>query len=511
MKITDTIRRSWLHAIAAVIPFLGMQSASVVVHAQSTFELPSIGSPADALLPKTEEARIGRAMMRMFHDQGRIVQDPELTEYINDIGHTLVGNAATGDQGFEFFVVEDPSINAFALPGGYIGIHTGLLQLTRNEAELASVLAHEIAHVTQRHIARTIHDNSRASLFTMAAMLGAIALGAASGAGGEVMEGALATSQAVAIQNQINFTRGYEYEADRVGIATLANAGFDVTAMADFFARMGRKTGNSLMPGDQFEYLRTHPVSSSRTAEAKSRADRYPKYARPNSISYELMKARTHALYADTPERASYFFAKDADESDSDEYKRAVRYGRALAAMRATRPDEAEAIFEELIEKQHKVIPYHIGLALAQAANDQIVSSLETFERAQELFPRNVPLTIRHAEVLLETNQATKAHELLLDLLNNVPPTPEQIRLIARAAIDAEQVAEAHYYMAEYNIMTGNLVQAVVLLRRGARLQQTTPIQRARFLARADFVSEYLSEEQKLEVRRDRSASVAQR
>ncbi|MEN7344095.1 MAG: M48 family metalloprotease [Pseudomonadota bacterium] len=502
------LNNKFLVALIGCLPLIGVQCAGVVAHAQ-TFELPSIGSPADALLPKTEEARIGRAMMRMFHDQGRIVQDPELTEYINDLGHTLVGHASTGDQEFEFFIVNDSSINAFALPGGYIGVHTGLLQLTRDEAELASVLAHEIAHVTQRHIARTIHDNSRQSLFTMAAMLGAIAVGAATNAGGEVLEGALATSQAVAAQNQINFTRGYEYEADRIGIATLANAGFDVDAMADFFARMGRKTNNSLIPGAQFEYLRTHPVSSSRTAEAKSRAARYPDFARPNSTGYELMKARTHALFLDTPERATAFFARDPEPQEKDTSLRAVRYGRALAAMRDNRPADAEALFEELIEKQHKVIPYHIGLALAQAANDQVVSSLETFERAQELFPRNVPLTIRHAEVLLETNQAAKAHELLLDLLNNVPPTPEQVRLIARAAIDAEQTAEAHYYMAEYNIMTGNLVQAVILLRRGANLSQTTPIQRARFLARADFVSDYLSEDQKLEVRRDRSARVS--
>ncbi|MFK8051779.1 MAG: M48 family metalloprotease [Woeseiaceae bacterium] len=497
-------------AIAGVLPLLGVLCAPTVACAQA-FELPSIGSPADAVLSKTEEARIGRAMMRMFHEQGRIVQDPELTEYINDIGHTLVGNTNTGDQTFRFFVVEDPSINAFALPGGYIGIHTGLLQLTRNEGELASVLAHEIAHVTQRHIARTIHDNSRASIFTMAAMLGAIALGAASSASGEVLEGALATTQAVAIQNQINFTRGYEYEADRIGIDTLANAGFDVNSMADFFARMGRKTNNSLVPGAQFEYLRTHPVSSSRTAEAKARASRYSERSRSNSISYDLMKARTHALYADTPEQATYYFAKDAEEDETDGAKRAVKYGRGIAAIRNNRPDQAEAIFNALIEQQHKVIPYHIGLARAQAANDQVNDALATFDRAQALFPRNVPLTIRHAELLLETNQATKAHELLLDLLNNVPPTPEQIRLIARAAIDAEQVAEAHYYMAEYNIMIGNLVQAVVLLRRGARLPKTTPIQRARFLARADFVSEYLDEEQKIQVRRDRSASVASR
>ncbi|MEL6868634.1 MAG: M48 family metalloprotease [Pseudomonadota bacterium] len=475
------------------------------VWAQS-FDLPDIGSPADALLPKTEEARIGRQLMRMFHAQGRVVQDPELTEYINDIGHELVGNANNGDYQFEFFVVNDPSINAFALPGGFIGVHTGLIQLTRSEDELASVLAHEIAHVTQRHIARTIHDNARASILTIAALLGAIAVGAATGAGGEVIEGALATSQAVTVQQQINFTRGYEYEADRIGIATLGASGFDASAMATFFERMGRRTNNSLSPGPQFEYLRTHPVSSSRTAEAKARASRFELSVREPSLNYFLMKARTQALYSNTPEAALAFFS-DTDNELIDE--RARLYGQALAAMRDNKPRMAVSIFERLIEGQHKVIAYHTGLALAQTAADAENDALDTFERAQKLFPRNVPLTIRHAEVLLETNQAEKAHELLLDLLNNVPPTPEQVRLIARAAIDAEKMGEAHYYMAEYNIMIGNLVQAVVLLRRGASLPETTSIQRARFLARADFVGEYLTEEQKLEVRRDRRQGVA--
>ncbi|MEO0574189.1 MAG: M48 family metalloprotease [Pseudomonadota bacterium] len=495
MKPSPYCRANPLALIVALLVAL----QPVMVSAQS-FNLPDIGSPADALLPRTEEARIGRQLMRMFHQQGRIVQDPELTEYINDIGHELVGNANNGDYSFEFFVVNDPSINAFALPGGFIGIHTGLIELTESEDELASVLAHEIAHVTQRHIARTIHDNSRASIFTIAALLGAIAVGAATGAGGELMEGALATSQAISIQNQINFTRGYEYEADRVGISTLGASGFDATAMANFFERMGRRTNNSLSPGAQFEYLRTHPVSSSRTAEAKARAGRYQVSDRPNSLGYALMKARSKALFSDTPEAALAVFGEREDDEDDP---RAQQYGRALAAMRDNRPDIAVDIFERLIEGQHKVIAFHTGLALAQTAADMEVSALETFERAQKLFPRNVPLTIRHAEVLLETNQAEKAHELLLDLLNNVPPTPEQIRLIARAAIDAEQIAEAHYYMAEYNIMIGNLVQAVVLLRRGAGLPKTTPIQRARFLARADFVGEYLTEDQKLEVRRE--------
>ena len=465
------------------------------------FDLPSIGSPADALLPRNEEARIGRQMMRMFYERGVVVDDPELTEYINALGNELVGHANDGAYSFEFFVVEDPTINAFALPGGFIGVHTGLIQLTRSEDELASVLAHEIAHVTQRHIARTVHDNSRASLMTIAAMLGAIAIGAAGGGGGEFLEGALATTQAVSIQQQINFTRGYEYEADRIGIATLADAGFDVNAMADFFARMGRRTNNSLNPsGDQFEYLRTHPVSSSRTAEAKSRARRYEPSVREDSIGYGLMKARTHALFSETPQSALAYLGDDTDASD---------YGRALLALRTDQPAEARALFNALIEDQQKVIAYHVGLGLALVADDDYPEALAVFDRALELFPRNVPLTIRYAEVLLDAGDAARAHELLLDLLNNVPPTPEQVRLIARAAIEAGQIAEAHYYLAEYNIMTGNLVQSVILLRRAANLPGTNEVQRARFLARADFVSEYLSEAQRREVRRDRGGGGA--
>ena len=467
------------------------------------YGLPSIGSPADALLPRTEEARIGRSLMRMFYQRGLVVEDPELTEYINAIGHELVGHANNGDYEFQFFIVRDPSINAFALPGGFIGVHTGLIEATSSESELAGVLAHEIAHVTQRHIARTLQDNSRASMVTLAALLGAIIIGAATGAGGEVMESAVATSQAVQIQNQINFTRGYEYEADRIGISTLADAGFEIGAMADFFATMGRRTNNSLYP--QLEFLRTHPVTSSRIAEARSREAKYDKQTHEDSLGYRLVKARIVALFRDTPEDAAAYFANRDGREEGD----AEVYGRALAALRANDAALAERLFEELIANQEKVIAYHVGLAQAQAANDQARKARETFANAQALFPRNVPLTIRHAEMLIDQGHASKAHALLLDLLNQVPPTPEQVRLIARAAIAAGEVPEAHYYMAEYNIMTGDLIRAIVLLKRGADMPEATPIQRARFLSRVNFISEFLSEEQQRELRRESRSGLA--
>ena len=144
-------------------------------------KLPDMGSPADAVLSKSDEARLGRAIMAQIRLSGNVVEDPLVTEYINEVGSRIVAHANDGTQDFKFFVIDDPNINAFALPGGFIGVHTGLLEATRNEDELAGVLAHEVAHVTQRHIARAIHASQRQSLMTTAIMLGAILAGVVSG------------------------------------------------------------------------------------------------------------------------------------------------------------------------------------------------------------------------------------------------------------------------------------------------------------------------------------------
>lgn len=460
--------------------------------------LPDIGSPADAVLSKSEEARIGRAIMRNIRASGQLVEDPLITEYINDVGHRLSSQVNEGDHQFTFFVVDDPHINAFALPGGYIGVHTGLLEATRSEDELAGVLAHEIAHVTQRHIARAVHANQRQSILSTAIMLGAILAGAA-GAGGDAMQGAIAVAQGTAVQQQINFTRSNEYEADRVGIGALADAGFDPQGMASFFEVISDNTRpvEARVP----EFLRTHPVSSARIAEARGRAREYPRILSDDSVNYGLARARLRVSSARTTEGAVAIFeqADYADQSDTE------RYGRAVAYMRAGRYAEANQIFEELTSKDQKVIAYHIGLAEAQLALERIDAARATFERARELFPRNVPLIVHYAEALLQLDDAPLAHSILLDLLNNVPPTPEQVRLIARAAIDAGDVAEAHYYMAEYSFMTGDLVQGVNFLRQALQVPDLNEIQRIRFEARINFIREYMTEEQLQQMQRSRS------
>lgn len=480
-------RRPVARALAPLLLAASLTLAAGASPAASS-ELPDIGSPADALLPQTEEARIGRAIMRALRESGRLVEDPLVNEYIQSVGHRLVSHANDGGHRFEFFVVDDPSINAFALPGGFIGVHTGLIEATENESELAGVLSHEIAHVTQRHIARALHQNQRASLVTLAAMLGAVLVGAATGSG-DLIQGAVMSAQAAQIQNQISFTRSNEYEADRVAVGTLAAAGFDPRGMPEFFATLGRRSG---LAGTRVpEFLRTHPVTSARIAESRSRAERYGEVEARDSVGYGLARARLIATSRSTPEEAIEHFDNVGEESD------AVLYGRAIALTRASRHREARRLYEDLIDRNEEVIAYHIGLAQALMATDDRQGAIRAFENARELFPRNVPLIIHYAETLLAAGRPERAHELLLDLLNNVPPTPQQVRLIARAAIEAGETAEAHYYMSEYNIMIGDLVRAIRLLNRALTLPDLGEIQRARFRARAEFLAEHLSDEQR--------------
>ena len=477
-----------LVAFAVAAP--GLQAADV--------NLPDIGSPADAVLSKSDENRLGNAIMREVRRRGDLVEDPIVTDYINEIGHRLAAQAnADGNHRFEFFVVDSPVINAFALPGGYIGVHTGLLDATRNEDELAGVLAHEVAHVTQRHIARRIHANQRQSLLSTAIMLGAILAGAAGGSS-DAMQGAIAIAQGTAAQQQINFTRANEYEADRVGISALAAAGFDPQGMGSFFEVISRATSPS--QAQIPEFLRTHPVSSARIAEARGRARSYAPVHTADSINYGIAKARMKVAAPENPNEAVEYFEREAYENQSD----TERYGRAVAYLRVGRNQDALRIFEELASKDPEVIAYHIGLGDAQMAFEAIEEAKATYERALGLFPRNMPLTIHYAEALLRIGEAEAAHAMLLDLLNNVPPTPEQVRLIARAAIEADEVAEANYYMAEYQFMIGDLVGGIRFLRQALQVPNLDEIQKIRFEARIDFVRDFMTEEQLQQLQRSR-------
>jgi predicted Zn-dependent protease len=453
-------------------------------------DLPDFGTPADAALSKSREEQLGRSVMLQLRNAGVVVEDPQLNEYISTIGSQIASHANDGNFRFTFFIVRDPQINAFALPGGFIGVNMGLLLATDNESELAGVLAHEISHVTQRHIARAAYDNQRTSIVSMAAMLAAVLLGAAGGADGEALTGIVSASQAMAMQRQINFTRAHEHEADRVGMDLLASAGFDPSGMSTFFEELGRRYGSSsqLVPA----LLQTHPVTTERVAEARDRARQLPEVEHADTPWYALAKARLRVLNARSAEAAMAMFKNTIDSSAP-----ADRYGLALSSTRIGLHDNAERLFRDLVEEYPTIMAYRIGQAEALAAGGSTDLALKTYAEAIRLFPRNRPLTISYAEALIAAGQPAEAHELLLDLLNNVAPTPEQLRLIARAANAEGDVGNAYFYMSYYYASIGNLMLAIGQVRLALETPGVHTVDRARFQARLEQLLEYLPEEQR--------------
>lgn len=478
---------SYCPPMRKIATFLGTALLAFAAGAQTNpaDDLPDIGSPASTMMTLDDEYQIGRMVVRGLRDQDQILDDPEVAEYIQTLGSRLSAEAHDGVQRFNFFTVKDQGINAFALPGGFIGMNAGLILETKNESELAGVMAHEIAHVTQRHIARSIAAQSRSSLVSTAAMLAAILLGAAAGGGDGAMAG-VAAAQSLAIQQQISFTRSNETEADRVGLGILARSGFDPNGMPAFFETMSRHAGSSEL--NIPEMLRTHPVTSTRIAETKQRAEQLNIDPSADSISYAITRERLRVL--STPsgqDPQQYYNAVIQNEPDATT---AQVYGKALAMMMSGHADKAIPIFQRLRDSDTTVTQYHTALGQAQLRAGKGKDSLATLEKARELFPRNVAVTVRYAESLMQTGDSKRAHEILLDLFNVVPPTPEQARLTALAANAAGDVADSYFYMSEYHIMSGDLPLAVNQLQLALAVPKITSVQRARFEARLEEVQQ---------------------
>jgi len=448
-------------------------------------ELPDLGSPATAAVSLEEEYQVGRMWARQMRAQGLVIEDPEVSDYIQEIGHSLSSHAEEGEHQFNYFVVRDPAINAFAMPGGFIAINSGLIIATRNENELAGVMAHETAHVTQRHLVRGMIDQTHAGLVSMAAMLAAILVGATAGRGDPgAMEGAILATQSAAIQHQINYTRSQEFEADRVGIGTMASAGYDPLAMASFFEALER-SGPEPSRTKQIEFLLDHPLSAERVAEARNRAEQLGRIYHTDSLSYTLIRERLRSLVQE-PQIAREYYAhllkNGAGLSVQD------RYGKAVADIYARDPAAAIPDLQALLREYPKVTQFYGALGQAYLANGQIKESQAILDKALVLFPRNVPITLRLADTLMRAGDNQRAQLILDDLFNQVEPTPNQARLIAKAANAAGNVADSYYYMADFYLMNGDLATASNQLQLALGLPNLNPIQRARISAMLEEV-----------------------
>lgn len=474
-----------------------LSSLTAVANAQSATDLPDIGNPAGAAVTRDDEYRMGAMIVKQLRDEGAVIEDPEVNEYLQSVGARIAGQTPDGGRNFTFFAVKDPAINAFALPGGFIGVNYGTVLATQNESELASVMAHEIAHVTQRHIARRVHAQGRQSVSAAAAILAAILIGAMAGGSGNSTAGAIAIAQGAAAQQQINFTRANENEADRVGITYLAGAGFDPQAMPNFFQTLGRREGLSetAVP----EMIQSHPVSSNRIAESRNRAQQYAHVKLAESAGYALMRERLRVITASRDTDILNQYEKErpnrkASGGKGRDSDLGVRYGEALALVSAGKPQEAAKILDTLVNEHPSLTVLYSALAQAQVAGKMSNDGLATFQRALALFPRNVPLTVHYAEALMANDRAKEAHAVLLDVFNAIQPTPAQIRLTAVAASAAGDTGDAYYYMSEYHIASGDLQLATQQLELALAAPNLTSVQRQRFQARLDEIRGVLEE-----------------
>ena len=484
MRILNT-----LSVIAAAAVFGGFADYAA---AQSNPDLPDIGNPAGTIASVNEEDQVGPLIIRDLREQNEIIEDAEVSDYIQTLGLRLASQAPDSERAFHYYVVREADINAEAEPGAVILVNYGTMLAAENESELAGVLAHETAHVTQRHIVRMILASEHQSLETAAAILGAIALGALGG-GPAAIEGGVMAAEGMGAQMQINFTREQEYEADRVGMTYLSHAGFDPLGMPNFFEILSRRYGfgESYYP----RMLIDHPVTSDRIAEGRSRAAQFerPKHLQ-DSVDFGLVQERLRVLTATEDFDLRAYYQGRINMRDPP---LAALYGQALALVQRGHPAEALPILVPLLAQNQGVIMLHSLLAQAQIAAGHVPEGLATFAAAEKLFPRNVPLTVRYGEALIAVNQADKAHQLLLDLFNNAPPTPSEIRLTALAASSAGDPGDAYYYMGEYNIANGEYQLATQQLELALSTPDLTVVQRKRFQARLKQIRDAILEDRR--------------
>jgi predicted Zn-dependent protease len=446
--------------LAALLIFAQTSAAFQPAGAETAIELPDIGDSTGTLMTPQQETELGEAFYRNLHSQMEVSQDPEVLDYIQSIGQKLAGQSDTPAQAFHFFVVTEPSVNAFAGPGGYIGVNSGLILLSEGESELASVLAHEIAHVTQRHLYQTFQAASRLSIPTAMAMLAAALLGAKGG--GQAAQAAMIAAQAASLQYQINFTRDNEAEADRVGMQILSKSEFDPRAMPTFFERMQQSTR---FAGHQVpEFLMTHPVTVSRISDTRGRADQFPYRQYLDSMAYQIIRAKLRVQTAPNPNAALNYF-KAVSGQGTKVQQDVTAYGMAMALVKSARSAEAKPMLQKLVQTYPDRPQFVNALAEAELDTKNFAKASQLFETALQRFPGNRALTLNYVRALLMTGKPRQANKRLHDYTRRHAPTPEVYELIAETYSRLGSDAESHRYLAEAYYAAGQTKTAILQLR----------------------------------------------
>lgn len=420
-------------------------------------DLPDLGDPSQVLLPHSAEQLLGKEFMQQLRASGQVVDDPVDAQYINGIGDRLVDAANVNNQTFFFFFMDDPEVNSFAGPGGFIAINSGLMLETQNESELAAVMAHEIAHVTQGHLARKLADQSHLKFSALAGMLAAIALGRVSG---EAAEGAMAATMAGGVQSMLNYSREYEEEADRVGIATLNKAGFDPTSMAAFFERISSDEQYNLQPP---AILSNHPSTPERIADAENRAAQYPHHAYKSSADYYLIKERLRVQTADDIHAMLNYYQKTIA---AHEYQNlaAEQYGYALAMQANANYADAYSGFSALAKADPNQLLYQLGMADVLVDENKVNDALTILQPQYDIYPDSYPLMVQYAYTLMKAGQAKKAMGIMDEFHLDYPNYPVPYALLSDIQAKAGELALAYQTRAKYLMQMGAAQAALAQL-----------------------------------------------
>ncbi len=435
--------------------------------------LPDFGDAATTVISPLEEQRLGQEFMRALRQSVKITDDPEASEYIQNLGYRLVAHADQQAYPYTFFLVENPSVNAFAGPGGYIGVHSGLILASENESELASVLAHEIAHVTQHHLLRAYDKSNRLALPATAALMAALIL---AGQNAQIGTAAVAATLAGSQQAAINFTRAHELEADRVGLQILAGAGYDPRSMPAFFEEL--QQANRFYASGAPELLLTHPVTTSRIADTRNRAEQYPKINTANPLSFQLIRAKLRVLTSKDPQTLLTYFENKLEEAKPAQAG-AERYGYALALLAAGQADKADEQINLLLKNDPDRIQYRLAQGQIAAARGGSDAALKIYAEALKLYPRDYPLTAAYTRELLQTKQAVPARLLLQDYLRTREPRPLVYKLLAQAENDAGAPIESQQALAEFAYLNGQTQAAIDHLNQALSLTKKDDFYRA--------------------------------
>lgn len=480
VKRRQWVSSRWFLALAICVCSLGS------IAQEKRINLPDMGNSADNFLSDGEEAEYARAMLMQMRAYNMLLDDPLVSGYFKDMGFRLVANSDKPEQPFTFVVLNEPRVNAFAAPGGVIALHSGLILAAESEHEVAGVVAHEIAHITQLHLYRTLQNTQN---MTIPIALGMLAIMLAGGGSGQAITGALAVGQGMSAQAYINFTRANESEADRIGMTTLSISGYDPMGMASFFERLNRL--NRAAGEGPPAFLRTHPVTVNRIAEAKDRAASLPVPEAVDGLDFYLAQARLRAMVEEQPQEAERYFVSELANISNDTRRKALDYGLAISLQRQRRFDEARNLMNRLLDGDPFKLAYQLQMASLDMDSGFGERALETLNDLNRGFPGNHAIAVQYAEALLrehDPERAALASQVLREQLLVRKEDPRIFELYARASSFAGKEVRSAEALAEAYFLNGELEDAILQLEMLGRRDDLDYYQRARVSARLEEI-----------------------